>query len=127
MAPAEPAIERQQADRLREILLAAARDDRLITYRDLAAAAEVPEPYRIHKVTLALEALIEQDHRAGRPLLASFAVSRARDGLPGRGFFLLLAELGRYDGPPQGPAAPAAQRAAHRAEREAARRYWASP
>jgi len=119
--PQRPPVDRELARRLRAVLAAAARDGRIVTYRELAAEAAVDEPHRIHKVTLALEALIEEDHEAGRPLIASFAASRARGGLPGRGFFLLLAELGRYDGPPDGPAAERA----YQEELGAARRYWA--
>ena len=46
-----------------------------MTYRDLATLAEVPPPHRIHDLTLALEDLIREDHRAGRPLLAALAKS----------------------------------------------------
>ena len=69
-----------------------------------------------------MEQLIREDHSAGRPLLAALAVSRAQKGMPGRGFFQLLTELGRYRGPDQG-----AEAAAHHArEREAARVHWAA-
>ena len=91
-----------------------------MTYRDLAILAEVPPPHRIHDLTLALEDLIREDHRAGRPLLAALAVSRAGPGLPGRGYFLLLNELGRYHGPGSGPEAAAE----HRGELARLYRYW---
>ena len=84
---------------VRTALLTLARDGRAATYQELVELAAAPPPHRIHKVTLALEALIREDHAAGRPLLAAFAVSRSRGGLPGRGFFELLHELGRADGP----------------------------
>src|SRR3546814_9562843 len=56
--------------------------------------------------------MAREDHAAGRPLLAALAVSRTQKGpdgggIPGRGFFQLLTELGRYDGPDQGPEAAA--------------------
>jgi hypothetical protein len=86
-----------------------------VRYRDLARAAEVPGPHTIHKTTQALEAITRADHAAGRPLLAALAVGRGSGGLPGPGFFQLLRELGRYDGPDDGEAA-AAQ---HRRELEA--------
>jgi hypothetical protein len=91
-----------------------------VTYRDLATLVPVPPPHGIHKLTLALEDLVRQDHAAGRPLIAALAVSRTGDGIPGQGFFQLLAELGRYAGPDRG--APAA--AAHAAELRAALDYW---
>ena len=108
------------AARLRERLLPLARARQTITYRELALRAEVPPPQTIHKLTLALEALAREDHAAGRPLIAALAVSRTAGALPGRGFFQLLATLGRYDGPDQGPEAAAA----HAAELERAWDYW---
>lgn len=106
---------------IREVLLACARAGTTIPYRELAARAQVPAPHSIHNTTLALEDLIREDHTAGRPLLAALAVSRGNPGLPGRGFFMLLKELGRYDGPEQGPEAAGAF------DRElcAALDYWA--
>ena len=71
----------------------------------------MPPPHAIHKLTLALEDLVREDHAAGRPLLAAVAVSRTGNGIPGRGFFQLLSELGRYAGPDRGPVAEAAHAA----------------
>lgn len=107
-------------DAVRQSLLEIARQGTPVTYRDLAGRAGTQPPHRIHRITLALEALIREDHAAGRPLLACFAVSRAREGLPGRGFFELLRALGRYDGPLEG--APA--EAIFRSELAAARGAW---
>ena len=39
--------------------------DRLITYAELADAATIPPPHRIHKLTLWLETKLVVDHRAG--------------------------------------------------------------
>lgn len=103
---------------LRPVLLAAAREGRTVTYRELAAAAEVPPPHTIHKTTRALEALTREDHAAGRPLLAALAVGKG--GIPGPGFFQLLSVLGRYDGPHRGDDA-AAQ---HARELAPAIAYW---
>ena len=114
--PAEAAL----AARLRARLLPLARARRTITYRELAAQAEVPPPQAIHTLTLALEALAREDHAAGRPLIAALAVSRTAGAIPGRGFFQLLAALGRYDGPDQGPEAAAA----HAAELQQAWDFW---
>jgi len=96
--------------RLRKALTAVAARKETILYRDLAALAEAPAPHRIHSLTLALEDLIRADHAAGRPLLGAVAVSRGPERVPGRGFFDLLRELGRYDGPDGGPAAQAVHR-----------------
>lgn len=85
-----------------------ARAGETVRYRDLARAAEVPGPQTIHKTTQALEAITRADHAAGRPLIAALAVGRGNAGLPGPGFFQLLRELGRYDGPDTGAAAEAA-------------------
>lgn len=98
--------------RLREALAALAAERRTVTYKDLAALVPVPPPHTIHKLTLALEDLIREDAAAGRPLLAALAVSSGPAGLPGRGFFILAAELGLYAGSEDGAAA----RAFHAAE-----------
>lgn len=101
---------------VRAALLELARDGRSVTYQELVQLAAAPPPHRIHKVTLALEALIREDHAAGRPLLAAFAISRSRGGLPGRGFFELLAELGRASGMDDDTA--------YRKELDAAKSFW---
>lgn len=108
--------------RLRLALRDCAAAGEAVTYQELARRTEFPGPHSIHRLTLLLEAMVREDHAAGRPLLAALAVSRA-SGIPGRGFFQLLAELGRYDGPDRGPEA-----AAHHArELAAALAYWSGP
>lgn len=114
-----PDTERLQT-RLHAILTDLARKRVCVTYRDLAALAAVPPPHSIHKLTLALEDLIREDAAAGRPLLAALAVSRGPAALPGRGFFALLRELGRYQGPDSGAEAAAY----HGAEVERAWNHW---
>ena len=111
--PAPPETQTQPASsddlmvRLRAALERHARAGHCIAYRDLAAEVAWPPPHRIHGLTLALETLVRADHAAGRPLLAALAVGRANAGIPGRGFFQLLADLGHYGGPDQGPEAAA--------------------
>ena len=74
---------------------------RTVTYAELAEAAGIPAPQRIHKLTGWLETLMESDRALGRPPRAAVVVSRT-DGLPGRGFFEKLEELGHADtGDPQ--------------------------
>lgn len=91
--------------RLRPILQAAAGDGTTLTYLELAAAVGLGPPRAIHRVTHALEALMREDHAAGRPLLAAVAVSAKRGGAPAPGFFRLTTELGLYFGPERGPQA----------------------
>lgn len=93
------------ADRLRPILAASAGRHATLSYLDLAQAAGVRPPRAIHRVTLALERLMREDHAEGRPLLAAVAVSAKRGGTPAPGFFRLAAELGVYFGPERGPQA----------------------
>lgn len=81
---------------LRRALQDCARAGSPMTYLSLAEALQLDGPHRIHRLTLALEELVREDHLAGRPLLAALAVSRV--GIPGRGFFMLLGALGRYSG-----------------------------
>lgn len=95
---------------LRQALCAIARGRGRIAYAELAAALPQPGPQRIRRLAERLESSMRADHAAGRPLLAAVVVSRGGD-LPQRGFFDLLQELGRYDGPTTGPQAEAAHAA----------------
>ena len=90
--------------RVRRILASLAREQTTVTYRDLAALAEVPPPQSIHKRAETLEETMREDHENGVPLIAALVVGRGSRGLPQRGFFELLRQLGRYDGPDEGPA-----------------------
>jgi len=74
----------------------------LITYAELADAAQIPAPHRIHQLTAWLETLIETDHKAAHRLRAAWVISRRRDQLPAPGFFMKCQEIGLYDGPFQG-------------------------
>lgn len=90
---------------LRPVLADRARRRLTISYGDLAREARIPSPHTVHKTGEALEALMEEDAAAGRPLLAAVAISKVRDGLPAPGFFQKAAELGLYFGPDRGPQA----------------------
>ena len=82
-----------------EIALASATSlGRIVTYAEMADAADIPAPQRIHKLTLWLESTMRQDLAAGQPLRAALVISRNRNGLPAPGFFLLCQELGLYQG-----------------------------
>ena len=70
-------------------LLILAQKAEMITYEDLAHAACIPAPHRIHKLTNYLEALIEEDIKQGAPIRAALVISKVR-GLPAPGFFDVL-------------------------------------
>ena len=74
----------------------------LITYQELANAVQILPPHSIHRVTEALERLMEEDAAADRPFIAALAISKARGGLPGPGFFDCARRLGRFAGDPDG-------------------------
>jgi len=104
---------------LRRVLRALARERSVASYAELAELVGQPGPHRIHGLTARLEALARADMEAGRPMLAALAVGR-NGTLPQRGFFLLLTELGCYEGPEKGPEAEAF----HREELELAWEWW---
>ena len=79
-------------------LATAQRANQTITYAELANAAKIPNPHRIHKLTKWLENSMRMDHEAGKPLRAAMVISRNRGGLPAPGFFILCGELGIYQG-----------------------------
>ncbi|MFL0672402.1 MAG: hypothetical protein ACJLS3_13565 [Erythrobacter sp.] len=93
--------------RLERLLIAAARDGRVMTYAEAARALALPPPHTIHKTAELIEALMRHHASAGAPQLASLVISKARGGLPAPGYFVLAAELGLYHGPPDGPEARA--------------------
>ena len=76
-----------------------------ITYQELAKALQILPPHSIHRVTEALERLMEEDAAADRPFIAALAISKARGGLPAPGFFDCARRLGRFAGNPDGQAA----------------------
>ena len=74
-----------------------------ITYAELADAATIPNPNRIHKLTAWLEDTMRIDYAAKKPLRAALVISRNRGGLPAPGFFMLCNELGIFQGATSGP------------------------
>ena len=99
----DPMSNQDKADTLwqhrAEMALATAlKANRTITYAELANAAKIPNPRRIHKLTKWLENSMREDHEAGKPLRATLVISRNRGGLPAPGFFILCEELGLYHG-----------------------------
>jgi len=92
----------------------------LITYQELAKALQILPPHSIHRVTEALERLMEEDAAADRPFIAALAISKARGGLPAPGFFDCARRLGRFAGDPHGQDA----RTFHAAELNAVFARW---
>jgi hypothetical protein len=88
--------------RERTFLESVAKRRTLITYQELAKALQISPPHSIHRVTEALERLMEQDAAADRPFIAALAISKTRGGLPGPGFFDCARRLGRFAGDPDG-------------------------
>ena len=82
----------------------------LITYAELAETAKVPSPHRIHKLTMWLERLIDNEHQSAKPLRAAWVVSSQREQIPAPGFFMKCREIGLYDGPFKGAKAKAFHR-----------------
>ncbi len=91
-----------------------------ITYQELAKVLQISPPHSIHRVTEALERLMEEDAAADRPFIAALAVSKARGGLPAPGFFDCARRLGRFAGDPDGQDA----RTFHAAELNAVFACW---
>jgi len=84
--------------RLAGLLDEARRQRRTLTYLEAADALQLPGPARIHQLTRLLEALLERDAAAGRPLRSALVTSRATPGRPAAGFFEHARRLGLHDG-----------------------------
>jgi hypothetical protein len=106
--------------RTRAFLESVAKRRILITYQELANALQILPPLSIHRVTEALERLMEEDAAADRPFIAALVISKARGGLPGPGFFDCARRLGRFAGDPDGQDA----RTFHTAELNAVFACW---
>ena len=92
-------------DQLRQALVQQARSGAATTYGALARRLGLQPPHTIHRLTQALERLMEEDAAAGRPMLAALVAGKARAGLPGPGFFAKAQRLGLFSGDPEGPEA----------------------
>jgi hypothetical protein len=84
--------------RMEALLIEAARNRSPLTYQQLAQLLELKPPHTIHQTTECLEIMMRIHAQAQAPQLASLVVSKSRRGLPAPGFFLLVQELGLYDG-----------------------------
>ena len=92
-------------DPLRDALRERARAGATIAYGELARRLRLQPPHTIHRLTEALERLMEEDAAAGRPLLSALAASKTRRDRPGAGFFLKAKALGVFSGEADGPEA----------------------
>ena len=63
----------------------------LITYQELANALQILPPHSIHRVTEALERLMEEDAAADRPFIAALAISSKERGTSHKPYTLLTA------------------------------------
>ncbi len=106
MSGSDPA-EIPATPRLRALLEPVAARGDTLTYQQVARSLGLQPPNTIHRVSVALEALMDEDAAAERPLLAAVVVSRNRGGLPAPGFFAKAQALGRYTGPETGGEAAA--------------------
>jgi hypothetical protein len=91
-----------------------------ITYQALANELQLSPPNTILQVTTLLEELMRADAKAHRPFIAALVVSKRPPYLPGRGFFQLAAELGRFSGVDE------EAHAFHAQELLRAQRYWST-
>lgn len=66
-----------------------------VTYGTLARALGLWAPGSVGRITRALETTMREDAAADRPFIAARAISRAREVLPGQGFFDLARALAR--------------------------------
>jgi hypothetical protein len=106
--------------RVRAFLESIAKRRTLITYQELANALQILPPHSIHRVTEALERLMEEDAAADRPFISALVISKARGSLPAPGFFDCAQRLGRFAGAPDGQDA----RTFHAAELNAVFTRW---
>jgi len=74
-------------------LYSALRTQQKLSYNQLAQIAEVPSPYRIHKLTGWLEETMLADCQQKKPLRAVMVVSK-HSHMPATGFFEKAADLG---------------------------------
>jgi len=85
-------------ERMEALLIEAARNRNTLTYQQVAKLLELHPPHTIHQTTEYIEAMMRVHAHAKAPQLASLVISKMRSGLPAPGFFLLLQQLGLYDG-----------------------------
>lgn len=81
-----------------EALESLASRGEVISYGALARALALPSPGSIAQLTQALEVLMLEDAKTGRPFKAALCHARLAGDLPAQGYFDKAQALGRFDG-----------------------------
>ena len=110
-------------DRLRQALMERAALGSSTTYKALADRVGIVPPQTIHRISEALEILMEEDVAAGRPMLTALCVSKTGSNMPARGFFLKARLVGVFSGDPGGADAETF----HQEELERALSFYGAP
>jgi hypothetical protein len=92
----------EMIERLELLLIEQAKKRETITYQQVAQQLELKPPHTIHQTTELIELMMRLHAKAGAPQLASIVISKTRGGLPAPGFFMLLQEMGIYNGSLEG-------------------------
>ena len=82
------------AHRIRAHLCEIAQTAQPISHHAFAKRLELSPPNTIHELTVALDQLNGEDVAADQPLIAALVVSKAKAGLPVRGFFEYTKKMG---------------------------------
>lgn len=85
-------------ERLELLLIEQAKKRETLTYQQVAQQLELKPPHTIHQAAELIEMMMRLHAKAGAPQLGSMVISKTRGGLPAPGFFILLKELGLYEG-----------------------------
>ena len=91
-----PDVQMTLQQRARSLLIDQAAQGEPITYQAFAKALKLLPPHTIHRATVVLEQLIEEDSENGHPLIATLVISKARNGLPASGFFDCAIKFGAF-------------------------------
>ena len=84
--------------RLEYLLIKTSINRSILTYTQVAQLLEFQPPCTIHQTTEYIEAMMRIHANTGVPQLSSLIISKMRGGLPAPGFFLILQQLGLYEG-----------------------------
>jgi len=82
----------------RAVLEELAATGRTLNYREFASVMGIDISPVILTTTYLLEIIVREDFVAQRPVLSSVVIQKGKSGIPRKGFFMLLEELGLYQG-----------------------------
>lgn len=88
----------ESINHLNSCLSELAQQGKLISYQALASRLGINTAPIIAQVTSLLEQSVIEDVKAGRPVRASLIVQKGQAGIPRKGFFQLLQQLGVFHG-----------------------------